>query len=83
MRKILSIVAIVLGLVSVASTARAEDHSLSTIQGTQVDLKAYDHAFAGQIRDFIAFGTLDESTGTSELTMRRDGQIVRATFGRD
>lgn len=59
-----------------------EEHPLSTIQGTQIDLKVYDHAFAGSIRDFVVWGALDEEQGRSELIMRRDGKIVRAYFAK-
>ena len=59
---------------------RAEDHALSTIQGTQIDLKSYDHAFAGSIKDFVAWGSINEEAFTSNLIMRKDGQDVLATF---
>lgn len=59
-----------------------ESPVVSTIKGTEIDLKAYDHAFAGVIKDFVAWGVLDEATGTSELRMRRDGQTVVAQFGK-
>ncbi len=58
----------------------AGEHPLSTIQGTQIDLKAYDHAFAGSIKGFVAFGAMDEETFTSELTFRKDGKLVKAAF---
>ncbi|MBU6376778.1 MAG: hypothetical protein KGQ59_12325, partial [Bdellovibrionales bacterium] len=83
MKKFVAVVSVIASFMFSAASVRAEDHSISTIQGTQVDLKVYDHAIAGQIRDFVVFGALDESTGMSELTMKRDGQLVRASFGRD
>ena len=61
-----------------------EGHDLSTIRGDQgIDLKAYDHAMAGAIKDFVVWGSVDESRSRSELIMRRDGQDVKATFKRD
>lgn len=83
MKKLIALLFVLSSVMFSAAGVRAEDHSISTIQGTQVDLKVYDHAIAGQIRDFVVFGALDESTGMSELTMKRDGQLVRAAFGRD
>ena len=59
----------------------AEDHSLSLIKGTNIELKLYDHAIAGSIKDFIVFGNKDDETGTSELTMKKHGQVIRTTFG--
>lgn len=66
----------------VVSSALADDHSLTRITGTQIDLKAYDHAIAGSVRDFVIFGNKDEGTFSSELTMKRDGELVRATFSK-
>ena len=58
-----------------------EGHGLGSIRGEQgIELKAFDHAMAGSIRDFVIWGSLNEETGTSELIMRRDGQDVKATF---
>ncbi|MEK6625270.1 MAG: hypothetical protein AABY86_09895 [Bdellovibrionota bacterium] len=63
------------------SAIAADDHSLSTIKGTAIDLKVYDHAIAGSVKDFVIFGNKEEETFTSELTMKKHGQVIRATFG--
>ncbi|OFZ20662.1 MAG: hypothetical protein A2X94_04075 [Bdellovibrionales bacterium GWB1_55_8] len=68
---------------SFSSVVMAEDHPIATITGTGIDLKTYDHAIAGSIRDFLVWGFVDEATFSSELIMRRDGQIVRANFKKD
>ena len=62
--------------------ARAEDgHQLSSIKGNlNIDLKVYDHAMAGSVKDFVIWGSVNEAQGTSELIMRRDGQDVKALF---
>jgi len=59
----------------------AEDHSLSTLTGPGIDLKTYDHAFAGSIRDFVAWGNMDHDSFTSELIMKRNGTTIKAVFG--
>jgi len=57
------------------------DHLLTPVTGThQIDLKYYDHAISGSIKDFVVFGHKDGPT--SELHMKRDGQLIKATFGR-
>jgi hypothetical protein len=65
-----------------SSLALAENgHELSTIKGDlNIDLKAYDHAMAGSVKDFVIWGSVNEAQGTSELIMRRDGQDVKALF---
>jgi hypothetical protein len=56
-------------------------HSLASIKGdVGIELKAFDHAMAGSVRDFVIWGSVDERTNTSELIMRRDGQDVRSVF---
>ncbi len=60
----------------------ADDHSLSSIKGTNIDLKVYDHAIAGSIKDFVVFGNKDEETFTSELIMKKHAQVMRTTFGK-
>lgn len=57
-----------------------EEHPLSTIEGKNIDLKTNDHAFAGSIKDFVAWGFVDESTFSSELSMRKYGQTIKAKF---
>jgi hypothetical protein len=64
----------------VSLIGNAEEHPMTTLQGNQIDLKLYDHAFAGSIKDFLVFGYLDEENGISELSMKKDGQVIRATF---
>ena len=75
-RSILVAISVMLASLSVF----AEEHSLSTIKGTQIDLKTYDHAIAGSIKNFLVWGYVDEETFSSELIMRRDEQIVKAVF---
>ncbi|MBL6988776.1 MAG: hypothetical protein ISR65_03325 [Bacteriovoracaceae bacterium] len=64
------------------SSVIAEDHPLSSLSGTNIDLKNYDHAFAGSIKDFVVWGFLDEAAFTSELIMRKDGQTIKTIFNR-
>ncbi|MBI2604764.1 MAG: hypothetical protein HYW49_01665 [Deltaproteobacteria bacterium] len=68
------------GLLVPTGGARAEDHPLSTITGPGIELKVFDHAFAGSIRDFVVWGEVNEQEFTSELIMRRDGQTIRTAF---
>lgn len=68
------------GLLAPTNGARAEEHPLSTITGPGIELKVFDHAFAGSIRDFVAWGDVNEQEFASELIMRRDGQTIRTTF---
>ena len=79
MKKIL----IALMVLAFSTGALAEEHPIATIRGNGIDLKTYDHAIAGSIRDFLVWGFVDEATFSSELIMRRDGQIVRANFKKD
>lgn len=67
---------------SMVGAHASDDHSLSTIQGTSIDLKVYDHAFAGSIKDFVVFGVLDEESFVSELIMRKDGQTIKSEFSK-
>jgi len=73
-------------LISVAAVsspvAFAEDgHQLANIKGDlNIDLKAYDHAMAGSVKDFVIWGSVNEAKGMSELIMRRDGQDLKAIF---
>lgn len=69
-----------LGLLVPASIAHAEDHPLSTITGPGIELKVFDHAFAGSIRNFVVWGEVNEQDFTSELIMRMDGQTIRTVF---
>ena len=76
-----------LSLFSLSFSGYAEDHSLGTLRGTTqqtpVDLKVYDHSFAGSIRDFTVFGWLDESTFTSYLTVRKYAHTFQVTFKKE
>lgn len=77
------LIAALLSLTTISSTAAfAEDgHELATIKGDlNIDLKAYDHAMAGSVKDFVIWGSVNEGKGMSELIMRRDGQDVKAVF---
>ena len=75
--------AVALSMAVLASApALADEHPLGTITGPGIDLKVYDHAFAGSIRDFVAWGEVNEQEFVSTLLMRRDGQTVRAQFGK-
>lgn len=63
-----------------ASAKSEGDHSLGSIQGTHIDLKTYDHAFAGAIGNFVAWGFLDEATSVAELTIRKYEKTIKAEF---
>ncbi|MGE3533660.1 MAG: hypothetical protein AB7H48_02395 [Parachlamydiales bacterium] len=69
------------GLLSLPIFSHAEEHPLSVITGTEIDLKTYDHAFAGSIKKFVVWGNIiDEHAFKSELIMKNDGQTIRANF---
>src|SRR3989338_4649823 len=59
----------------------ADEHALTTLTGTQINLQAYDHAIAGSVKNFLIFGSKDESTGKSELIIKKDGIVTKANFG--
>ncbi len=65
-----------------ASSEIEPGHELGTIIGTGIDMKVYDHAFAGAINGAVAFGFFDESAGLAKLTMRKYGQTISAEFKR-
>lgn len=65
-----------------ATFAQADEHKLGSITGDQIELKTYDHAIAGSIRDFVVWGFTNEKNGVSQLIMRRDGQLVNTLFGK-
>jgi len=75
-------VALVLSASFSGISAHAEDgHQLSSMKGDLgIDLRVYDHAMGGAIRDFVIWGSVNEKEGTSELIMRRDGQDVKTIF---
>ncbi len=72
----------IMAVLMISFSVVAEEHPLSTIQGTGIDLKNYDHAFAGSVDDFVVWGFLDEPTFTSELIVRKYGQTIKTTFSR-
>ena len=53
---------------------------LNTIVGTKIDMKIYDHAMAGSIKDYVAWGFFDESEGVAELIVRKYGQTIKTAF---
>jgi hypothetical protein len=71
-----------LAILGLAAHALAEEHPLSTITGTQIELKSYDHAIAGSVRDFIIWGEVDEENFVSQLFIRKDGKTLRSSFGK-
>jgi hypothetical protein len=74
---------VLFSLLTLSFSSFAEDHSLGNFTGTDIELKAYDHSFAGAIRDFTAFGWVDEATFTSHLTIRKYAKTTVATFKKD
>ena len=56
---------------------------LGSVVGTGIDLKMHDHAVAGAIRDFVVFGYVDEESFSAELTLRKEGQLIRTVFKKD
>jgi len=60
----------------------AGDHSLTDIEGKEIKLKMYDHAIAGSIKDYVIFGHNNEETNTSELIIRKHGQIIKSTLSK-
>ncbi len=73
---------ILIGLVSLMLTVAvmAEIHPKGKLTGTNASLVTYDHAFAGEMNGIVIFGVLDESIFTSEITIRKYGQTIRAEF---
>ncbi|MFC1522302.1 hypothetical protein ACFL6Y_07820 [Elusimicrobiota bacterium] len=55
-------------------------HDLGSIKGTNIDMKVYDHAIAGAIKGFVAWGFFDESSGISTLIMRHYAQLITTEF---
>ena len=74
--KVLSI----LCLLMCSAVTLASEHPLSTLTGTDIDLRVYDHALAGSIEDFVFFGQKLEGKFESEMTIRKRGHVARATF---
>ena len=84
MKKKLTLLALSFAFVFGGGFAFGEDeHPLSTIQGTQIELKYSDHAFAGSINGIVAFGYLDEDTFSSELVLRKHGSLIKTIFSKD
>lgn len=64
----------------VATHAFSEDHDMTNIHGTSVELKSYDHAIAGALNGFLVFGDIGEDKGQSTLTIKRNGILSHTTF---
>ena len=70
-----------IGLALFSFAAFAEDgQELTTIIGTNIDMKLYDHAMAGSIKDFVAWGFFDEANGNAEMIMRKYEQTIKTVF---
>ena len=79
--RLLKVLAATVAICLAPSAFGEEDHHLTPVTGThQIDLKMFDHAIAGSIKDFVVFANKDGAT--SELTIKKDGQLIRTTFGR-
>lgn len=61
-------------------TAFADDHGMTDMKGPGIELKSYDHAFAGSVNGFLVFGNVDEGKGHSALTIKKDGGLSVADF---
>lgn len=71
-----------LALFLVSSLALAGEHTLTNFRGGDVELKAYDHAVAGSVKDFLVFANKDEETGVSTFTAKKDGKIITTEIKR-
>lgn len=79
MKLIIAMAALCFGL-----TAQAEEHTLNTITGSHdIQLKEFDHSIAGSVRDFVVFGNVSETSNSAELTMKKDGQLIRTVFQKE
>lgn len=58
----------------------SEDHGMTNIHGTNVELKSYDHAIAGAINGLLVFGDINEEKGQSVLTIKRNGILTHTIF---
>ncbi len=67
----------------VFAQAQAGEHGLTSIKGTNIDLKMVNHGIAGSIRDFIIMGKMNEEDFSSELKIWRDGKMIDARFYRN
>lgn len=79
MKKLLALIMIVFLSFGVFANEE-EEHALSTITGTNINLQIFDHAFAGSINGVVAWGFLDESIFTSELIIRKYLQTIKTQF---
>ncbi len=79
MNKILGLLLVAV-LTMPAVFAGDQEHSLTDITGTNLDLKAFDHAFAGSVGNSVVWGFLDEASFTSELIVRKYQQTIKTTF---
>lgn len=57
-----------------------EDHHLTDITGTNIDLKSYDHTVAGSVKDFTIWGSMGCVDPYTELVMKKDGQVIKTLF---
>lgn len=79
--KIINIIAVFAFIL--CSNAYSGGHDLTELKGTNIDLKLYDHAIAGSIKNFVIFGYKKEGKFESKLQMKRDGQVIEATFSKN
>ena len=59
------------------------EHKITDLKGTNIDLKLYDHALAGSIKDFVVFGNKKEGQFESKLQIKKDGKLIEATFSKN
>lgn len=57
-------------------SAFADDHTLSNLKGGDVELKVYDHALSGSVKDFVIFANKNEETGVTTLLAKREGKVL-------
>jgi len=55
---------------------------IGNVSGTNITMKAYDHAVAGAVNGGLVWGFFDEAAGVSRLTMRKYSQTISAEFKR-
>jgi len=79
MKKFVSILFAVLALL-ISTVSFAEEAQLGSVKGPQIDLKLSDHAIAGSIKNFVMWGFVDEETFSSDIIIRKDTQLIKATF---
>jgi len=75
----MKVITLLLGLL-ISTHVFSEDHGMTNITGTNVELKSYDHAIAGAMNGFLIFGDINEGKGQSLLTIKKDGVLTQTTF---